>query len=260
MRRRVKVLLGLAIVLMITVPVVLVVFNMLMSVGEGEPFSLDDAPQYIIDAQEELKDKLENETLTWDDMATFVEFSQYLADNSPEIQEMVEGWNVIVLFEMGDTDYLWFLVGDGSLDVYFGSDPPQESGIQIQLSFETFIDIMKQDETPLSAYQKGTLQFQGPFGQVLTIAQITGIVSATIMGTHSPSAGGPEFSITVNERDKYLEGGLTVFSCFEVTIVPEFLGQHHKSLVGPGSVYVLDQYGTIVAQLENSAHTVTEFI
>jgi hypothetical protein len=260
MRRRVKVLLALAILLLITIPVVYIVFNIILAPPDAEPFSLDDAPQYIRDSQEELKAKLEDETLSWDDMPQFVEFSQYLADNSPEIQELTESWDVTVLFEIGDTDYMWFFVVDGSIDIHIGTEPPQEYGIRVDLSFETFADIMRQDDTPLSAFQKGTLQFEGPFGQVLTIAQITGIVSATIMGTHSGSVGGPEFVITVNQRDKYLEGGLTVFSLFEVTIVPEFLGQHHMSQIGPGSVYIIDEYGTVVAQLESSAHTVTEFI
>ena len=260
MRRRVKVLIGLAIVLLITVPVVYLVFNILLAPPEAEPFNLDDAPQYIRDAQEELKAKLEGETLSWDDMPQFVEFSQYLVDNSPEIQELTEGWDVTVLFEIGDSDYMWFFVEDGSIDIQIGTEPPQDYGIRVSLSLETFADILQQDETPLSAFQKGTLQFEGPFGQVLTIAQITGIVSATIMGTHSGSVGGPEFMVTVNQRNKYLKGGLTVFSLFEVTIVPEFLGQHHMSRIGPGSVYVVDEYGTVVAQLESSAHTVTEFI
>lgn len=260
MKRRVKVLLVLAIVLLITIPVVYVVFNVLLSPGESEPFSLDNAPQYIRDAQEDLKEKLESEILAWEDMPEFVEFSQYLADNSPEIQELTEGWDVTVLFQIGDTNNMWFFIEDGSIDIHIGTEPPQDYGILVDLSFETFADIMRQDETPLSAFQQGTLQFEGPFGQVLTIAQITGIVSATIMGIHSGSVGGPEFLVTVNQRDKYLEGGLTVFSLFEVTIVPEFLGQHHMSQIGPGSVYVLDEYGTVVAQLENSAHTVTEFI
>ncbi|MHA2209155.1 MAG: SCP2 sterol-binding domain-containing protein, partial [Candidatus Thorarchaeota archaeon] len=260
MRRRVKVLLVLAIVLLITIPVVYVIFNVLLAPPDAEPFSLDNAPEYIRDAQEDLKEKLESEILTWEDMPEFVEFSQYLADNSPEIQELTGDWDVTVLFQIGDTDYMWFIVEDGSIDIHIGTEPPQDYGIRVDLSFETFADIMRQDETPLSAFQQGTLQFEGPFGQVLTIAQITGIVSATIMGTHSGSVGGPEFLVTVNQRGKYLEGGLTVFSLFEVTIVPEFLGQHHMSQIGPGSVYVLDEYGTVVAQLENSAHTVTEFI
>ncbi|MFW9886862.1 MAG: aryl-sulfate sulfotransferase [Candidatus Thorarchaeota archaeon] len=261
MRRRAKVLTGLAVVLLITIPVVYFVFNILLAPPEAEPFNLDNAPQYIRDAQQELKAKLQGETLSWNDMPQFVEFSQYLADNSPEIQELTEGWDVTVLFEIGDSDYMWFFVEDGSIDIHIGAEPPQDYGIRVSLSFETFADILQQDETPLSAFQKGTLRFEGPFGQVLTIAQITGIVSATIMGTHSGSVGGgPEFVVTVNQRDKYLEGGLTVFSLFEVTIVPEFLGQHHMSQIGPGSVYILDDYGTVVAQLESSAHTVTQFI
>ena len=113
MRRRVKVLLVLVIVLLITIPVVYVVFNVLLAPGESEPFSLDDAPQYIRDAQEDLKEKLESEILAWEDMPEFIEFSQYLADNSPEIQELTEGWDVTVLFEIGDTDNMWFIVDDG---------------------------------------------------------------------------------------------------------------------------------------------------
>ena len=261
MRRRTKVGLVIVIIGIILIPLAFILYNILNPGGAVEPFNLDDAPNHIIEAKKELKGKLENETLTWDDMHTFVMFSQYMADNCPDILELIKNWDETVLFDFGTTDYMWFFIGSDSVDIKLGTDPPQEYGILIELSFQTFIEIMRQDETPLSSFQKGTLTFDGPFDDVLVIARITEIVSATIMDTNiPPPLTEVEYIITADQSDLYIEDSLTLFPYIQVTVNPEFIGQHHKSTVGLGSVVIVDNYGRTVAELEGSSHTVHKFI
>ncbi|MFX0062301.1 MAG: aryl-sulfate sulfotransferase [Candidatus Hermodarchaeota archaeon] len=264
MRKSVKVLLVIGVVLIIiATPIILIVSDIIMKMGQpAQPFSLDDAPEYIIELKKELKEKFGNETFSWDDMPKFVNFSQYLADNSPQVQELIKGWEQIVLFDFenapGD---MWFLIGDDSMTIEFGADPPQDYGVLIDLSFETFIDIMKQDETPLSTFQKGTLNYEGPFNEVMSVAQISNIASATVMDTNIPTITHvSEFNTTVDRNELYIEGGLTLFPLMEININPDHIGEPHMSSPGVGSAIIIDNAGKIIAQLEGSSHSVHKFI
>ncbi|MFX0087906.1 MAG: aryl-sulfate sulfotransferase, partial [Candidatus Hodarchaeota archaeon] len=212
----------------------------------------------------ELKDKLENETFSWDDMQNFIIFSTYVGENSPEIQNLITGWEQTVLFDIkNSSNDMWWFIGNNMFEVEIGTNPPQEYGILIELSsFQTLIEIVKQDETSLSAFQKGKLRYEGPFNEVLKVSQITAIVSATLMDTvyTPPQANEFNFQITVDQKDLYIEEGLTLFPCIEITINPDHIGEHHRSSVGLGSAIIIDHNGNIIAELEDTGHTVHEFI
>ena len=228
---------------------------------EADPFSLDDAPDHIIELKTELKDKFHNETFTWEDMPTYIEFCQWLADNSPDILDLVKDWDQNVLFNFNNASGdMWFIIEDNSLTIEYGSVYPEDYGIMIDLSFETFIDIMKQDETPLSANLGGRLHYQGPFPEVLKVSKIATTAAATIMDTNIPVRGEADFNITVDDSNLYIQGGLTLFPLMEVTINPDHLGEHHKSTPGLSSLVIVDDRGEIVAELEDTAHSVHEFI
>ncbi|MFX0091158.1 MAG: aryl-sulfate sulfotransferase [Candidatus Hodarchaeota archaeon] len=264
MQKSTKILLiaGILIITVVLAVFILAIVSNIMQLGqEQKPFSLDDAPAHIVEIKKDLKEKLEDETFSWDDMANFVILCQYLADNSPDILEMIKGWEQIVLFNITDSvNNMWFLIGNNSAIIEIGTNSPQNYGVLIELSFKTIVDIMRQSETSLSAFQKGDLRYEGPFNDVLKVAQITGIASATLMDTDIPTATEADFQITVDQRDFYIEGGLTIFPLIEVTIKPDYIGQHHMASPGLGSVVIVDHNGVIVTRLENSAHTVHRFI
>lgn len=235
-----------------------------MKMGQkAEPFNLDEAPEHIIVMKTDLKEKLENGTFSLDDdRQRFLTFSQWMAENCPDILDLVDDWEQIVLFEIENSTYdMWWIIDSDSATVEIGTNPPQDYGILIELNFKTFTDILKQVETPLSAFLKGDLRYEGPFNEVLKVAEITLIVSATVMDTYTPTIfGGPTFEITIDKSDLYLEGGLTLFPCIEVTINPDHIGEQHKSFVGSGSVIIVNHNGKIVAKLEDSAHSVHKFM
>jgi hypothetical protein len=260
MRTRVKAAIAIVIILAITIPTIFIVMN-LLGPQEQEPFNLDNAPKYIKESKSELKGKLLSDNFTLDDIPKFVTLMQYIADNSPEVHDLVVDWNAVILIDLGEPEYLWFIVADDSLSIFFGDDPPTDYTIDVSLNLDTFILIMTQEESPLSAWQAGLLNFDGPFNEVLTFSQIVNIASATMMDLPpSIDTTGPNISISVDHPDSYIEGGMTLVPLIDITIVPDRIGEHHASIVGPGRVVILDRFGSIVAERDQSSHTVHKFL
>ena len=229
----------------------------------AQPFNLENAPEYVITSKIALKGKLENDTFTLEeDRHQFLNFSQWMADNSPDILNLLKDWGQIVLFKIENSTYdMWWIIEDNAAIVEVGTNPPQVFGLLIRLDFQTFKDILKQVETPLSAFIKGSLTFDGAFNEALKVAQVTAVVSATIMDTFVPTAvSGPTFEITTNNEELYIEEGLTLFPCINVTINPDHVGEQHRSQIGSGTVFVINHRGEIIAQRGNSAHSVHKFI
>ncbi len=261
MERRKKILVVVVVLTIILIPTLLVVTNILSQLGgKGTPWSLDDAPQNIIDAKLDLKEKLTDYSFTWDDMSTFIVFAQYLADNAPDILEHAENWDSTVIFDFGLTEYLWFIVIDDSVLIAEGDNPPSNPSITITFDLDTFIAIMREDKTALTAYQAGELSFVGPFNDVLVVAQVAATISATIMDTYTPPTDIDREFIITNYQANLYAGGLTLFPMVEIEVDPLRIGEHHASFVGLGSVIILDYNGNIVAQLEESSHTVHKFM
>ena len=225
------------------------------------PFNLENAPPEIIDIKEDLYPKLVDGTFDWEDMADFVDFSQYVADNSPIVLELVKDWDDIVWFDVSDEDDMWFFIEDDSLTVEIGPNPPENYGIVIRLDFEVMVRIIKQDITPQKAFQQGILFFDGKFNDVLKVNQIVETAAATLMGTYTPPIEiSGNFVITSDERSLYTENGLTLLPYIQVNLKEGQYGEPHVSTPSNGKVLIVDNSGKIVYELEDSAHTVHKFI
>ena len=264
MRKSVKILIIVSVIIIIlSVPTLFILSNILKMGERAQPFNLENAPEYVITSKITLKEKLENDTFTLEeDRHQFLNFSQWMADNSPDILNLLKDWDQTVLFEIENSSYdMWWIIKDNAAIVEVGTNPPQEFGLLIRLDFQTFKDILKQVETPLSAFIKGSLTFDGSFNEALKVAQVTAVVSATIMDTFVPtSVSGPTFEITTDKEELYIEEGLTLIPCINVTLNPDHIGEEHRSQIGSGTVYVVNAHGEIIAHLGNSAHSVHKFI
>ena len=226
-----------------------------------EALDLENAPAEIREIRDDLYPKLIDDTFTWDDMPDFVIFSQYIADNSPVVLDLVDDWDQIVWFNVSDEDDMWFFIEDDSLTVEIGSDPPENYGIVIRLDFELMKSIMRQDITPQKAFQRGQLTFDGPFNEVLQVNQIVEIAAATIMGTYTkPVEISGNFVISTDERSLYTENGLTLLPYIQVNLKEGQYGEPHVSTPSSGKVLIVNNLGEIVYELEDSAHTVHKFI
>lgn len=264
MRKSVKILLIISVVIVIlSIPTLFILSNIMKMGEKPPPFNLDNAPEHVIVARNDLKDKLETHTFSWEeDRLKFLNFSQWMAENCPDILNLVKGWEQRVLFDIENSTYdMWWIISSDSAIIEVSTNPPENFDLTIKLSFKTFTDILRQDETPLSAFLNGDLTYEGPFDNALKVAQITLVVSATVMDTYTPMIfGGPTIEITSNNEDLYIEKGLTLFPCINVTINPDHIGEQHKSQIGSGTVYIVNHDGEIIAQLGNSGHSVHEFI
>jgi hypothetical protein len=253
MRKRTKGLIVVAIILAITVPTVFYILNILYP-PPPEPFDLNDAPAEIIKIKEDLKPKLSEGTFSWNDIEDFITISQYIADNSPQIEELIHDWDRVVVFDVMDSGYLWFISLDETLTIETGPTPPAESDVRITLTLETIILILTQQETAVSSFQKGNLDYSGPLGDALKVDRITQVLASTLMDTSIDFIESSlEFNITHDQPALY-DQGLTLMPCTEVII------NNGSSTFGVGHLVVLDHAGRVIAQLDNTVHWVHKFI
>ncbi|MBD3157852.1 MAG: hypothetical protein GF309_03595 [Candidatus Lokiarchaeota archaeon] len=253
MRRRNKAILALGIILIITIPTVLFIMNILTP-REPEPFSLDDAPQEILDIQSSLQQKLESGTFSWSDIPDYNTFCQYVADNSPAVQDAIEGKDLTAVFEVGDEGYIIYEMGGGDLDIDSSQSSPSEPDVRIMLSFDLLVSLIKLERTAVGAFQGGDLDFEGPLGEALNINDINSIFNATLMGESIDDTDEiVEFQMSANRSSLYTPG-LTLFPCVEINM------RNGSPLMGRGYLFVVDHNGEIVAELENTHHSVHKFI
>ncbi len=225
------------------------------------PFNLDNAPVEIIDIKVDLFSKLENNSFIWENMDDFVIFSQYVADHSPVILELVKDWDDVVWFNVSDEEDMWFIIENDSLTVEIGPSPPDNYNIVISLNFTTMVRIIKQEITPRKAFQRGSLSFDGKFGDVLKVNQIVETAAATIMGTYvTPIEITDNFVISTDKRDLYWDTGLTLLPYIQIDLEPGQYGEPDLATPSQGKVLIVNSRGEIVYELENSAHTVHKFI
>ncbi|MFW9786930.1 MAG: aryl-sulfate sulfotransferase [Candidatus Thorarchaeota archaeon] len=253
MRRRTKGLVVVAIILVITIPTVFFIMNILYP-PPPEPFDLDDAPAEILLIRDDLKTKLTEGTFTWSDIPDFITISQYIANHSPLVKEKIQGWDKTTVFNVVGSGYIWFITQDGALTIFTGPTPPTEYDVQITLSLETIVQILTQEETAVSSFQKGNLDFTGPLGDAIKIDRLTQIIAATLMDTSIDIIETSlEFVITHDESELY-ERGLTLMPCVEMVI------DNGSSTFGVGHLVVYDHAGRVIAQLDDTLHWTHKFI
>lgn len=257
MRRRTKGLLAVVVIVVITVPSVLFILNGILNPPPPEPLNLDEAPAEIRALKADLKDKLSGGTFTWDDMVNFSTFSNYVAANQPEAQEITSDWTVTAVLEIIDTGYLWFIIENDTLELRAELVPPDNPTITMTVSFETMVDIFSTETTATAAFQRGEVDFDGPLGAAIKIDRLNTIFSYTIMDAKLYySSGIINFQLTEYQEGAYTPG-LTLFPCLEVVVTNT---SSINGALGVGKVLIIDDQGTVVAQLDDSMHSVHKFI
>jgi hypothetical protein len=182
MRRRSKALVVFGIILVITIPTAFFIMNLLYP-PPPEAFNLDDAPAEMLLIKDDMKSRLLAGTFAWDDMDDFLTLSQYIADNSPDFLDLINGWDRTTVFDITDLGYFWFVSADNSLTITKGPTPPTEFDVEIMVGLDTMISILTQEDTAISSYQKGNLDFTGPLGDAIKIDRLVQIIASTIMET-----------------------------------------------------------------------------
>lgn len=253
MNRRRKGLVALVILLLVTIPLAAFLVN-LLNPPPPEAFSLDDAPSEIIGIKIELKQKLETGTFSWEDVDKLLTLSQYIADHSPAVKELIQDWSKVVVFHITDEGYFWFITQNDEMTLQTGLSPPSESDIAASMNFDTLVRILKFEITAVRAFQDGDLDFTGPLGDAVRVNQLVSLFAATIMDT-SPvqSSGILEFMVTEDNPGSYIPG-LTLFPCTEAIITNDSVS------FGVGSVVIINSAGQLVARRAETQHWVHEFI
>ncbi|TFG32890.1 hypothetical protein EU527_09155 [Candidatus Thorarchaeota archaeon] len=253
MQPRKKVLIVIGILLLISIPTLFFIMN-LLNPPPPKPFDLADAPVEIQLIKQDLKEKLEDDTLSWDDINDFIILSQYIADNSPDVADLVEGWEKTAVIDVTDAGYLWFIVENNIVIIETGSTPPSSSDVTITMKFEIFSKILANDETAISSFQKGDLDFTGALNDALKIGRLARIFAVTIMDGDMDIIPSTINLIITEDNPELYEKGLTLMPCTEMIV------DNGTSTFGVGHVIIYDHDGNIKAQLDDSLHWVHKFI
>ena len=257
MRRRTKGLLTVIVIVVIAVPSVLFILNGILNPPPPEPLNLNDAPAEIRALKADLKAKLSSGTFTWDDMENFSIFSNYVAANHAEAQEITTDWSVTAVLEIIDTGYLWFIIENDILDLQARLVLPENPEITMIVSFETVVEIFSCRTTAVSAFQRGEVDYDGPLEAAIKIDRLNTIFSYTIMDEKLYySSGIINFKLTEFQEGAYTPG-LTLFPCLEVVVTNT---SSTNGALGSGKVLIVDDQGKLVAQLDDSIHSVHKFI
>lgn len=257
MRRRNKGILALLVILSITIPSVMFILNSILHPPPPEPLNLDEAPSEIRSLKDDLKNALSDSTFSWGDMDDFCTFAEYVAANQPEAQDITNDWTITAALEIIDTGYLWFIVEDDALDLEASSVAPDSPDVTISLSFETLVEVFSCETTAAAAFQRGEVDFDGPLDVALKIDRLNTIFSSTIMDAKLYySSGLFELKQTQSIPEAHTPG-LTLFPCMEIIIANE-TGQ--GGVMKQGKVLIVDDSGEIVAQLDDSMHSIHKFI
>ena len=257
MRRRTKGLLAILVIVAITVPTVLYILNGIINPPPPEALNLDEAPAEIRTLKEDLKEKLSEDTFTWDDMENFTIFANYVAAHHPEALEITKDWEIVAALDVIDTGYLWFTVENDALNLTVRSVAPEQPDVTITFSFDTLKEVFSTQTTAASAFQRGDVDFDGTLGIALKIDRLNTIFSYTIMDEKLYySSGIIDFVITEDIEGSYTPG-YTLFPCMEIIITNE---SAQTGSMGAGKFLIVDDQGKIVNQLDDSQHSVHKFI
>ncbi|MHA1199872.1 MAG: aryl-sulfate sulfotransferase [Candidatus Heimdallarchaeaceae archaeon] len=228
----------------------------------AKPFDLSDAPQYILDIKDDLSQKLIDDTFIWADMVDFVNFAQYVADNSPDVLDEIRGWEQTTWFNITDAGHLWLIVGNDSIIFEIVPVPLATYGISLELNFDVVKEILREDISTQQAFQTGKLSFEGNLDEVLKVSWLVETAAATIMGTYtSPYEVSDNFKIRFDNTDLYNSEGLTVMPYVTIALNPDLIGQVHGGVPLTSDVIIVNSRGEIVYRLgENTLNTVQKFL
>jgi hypothetical protein len=217
-------------------------------------FSLIDAPQEIIDIQQELSEKARNGSLSMDDMPQFIIFAEYVGNNAPEILNKIQGLDQQVLFRISDGEDLLIDIFNNELHLYSG-EFSEYFEIIVTMDSATLLGILKQEFTAQTAYLKGWVQVKGSISTLQLVLSAFRIIIVTMLQGSSEILHidiTKAFSITSFSSTKTIPGGLTIFPCAQVIVNQSSpIGAQLSEIIIP----IVDYNGKIINSRTNSPQT-----
>ncbi|MHA1698645.1 MAG: SCP2 sterol-binding domain-containing protein [Promethearchaeota archaeon] len=124
--------------------------------------------------RDELAEKIENGELTIDDIVDFFKVLAEVASESEEIQDEVEGWDRVLVFDVEDGPKVTLTVKDGKFACQEGA--AENPDITLTMNADVAIGVLSGETDATSAYMAGDLKVTGPLPDAIKFRTITELI------------------------------------------------------------------------------------
>lgn len=120
--------------------------------------------------KEELAKKLDDGELTIDDTMDFFTVLAEIANESEDIQDEIDGWDRVLVFNIEGVKKITLKVQDGKVEVSEGA--ADESDITLTMNADTAVGVLSGEVDATSAYMAGDLKVEGPLPDAIKFRTI----------------------------------------------------------------------------------------
>ena len=124
--------------------------------------------------KESLKAKFENGEFADTDLPSFFDVFSHLGNEIEDIQDVVNGWNSVVEFELADAGSFWIQIRDGKFSNGTGNNP--EASLRLSLSAATAAQIFVGEKDAESLLNSGELRITGDLEDATRFHEILELV------------------------------------------------------------------------------------
>lgn len=124
--------------------------------------------------KEELAEKIENGDLSIDDVGAFFTVLAEIANESEEIQDEVEGWDRVLLFNVENGPKVTMTVKEGKFTSQDGEIGTPD--ITLSMVSDVAVGVLSGETDATSAYMAGDLKVQGPLPDAIKFRTLTELV------------------------------------------------------------------------------------
>jgi hypothetical protein len=127
-----------------------------------------------VQLRETLKAKFNNGEFAAEDLPSFFDVFSYLGNENDDIQDVAQGWNRIVEFELVGVGLFWIQIQDGKFTNGSGSNPDANLRLKMDATTATKIFIGEKDaEAVLNA---GELKIIGDLPDAIRVYELLELV------------------------------------------------------------------------------------
>ncbi|MHA1794024.1 MAG: SCP2 sterol-binding domain-containing protein [Promethearchaeota archaeon] len=117
--------------------------------------------------KEELAQILDNGELTIDHVLDFFKVLAEIANESEDIQDEIEGWDRVLLFDVENGPKVTMIVKEGKFEIKDGADGSPD--ITLSMNADVAIGVLSGETDATSAYMAGDLKVTGPLPDAIII-------------------------------------------------------------------------------------------
>ncbi|MBN2151451.1 MAG: SCP2 sterol-binding domain-containing protein [Candidatus Lokiarchaeota archaeon] len=122
----------------------------------------------------ELRDKIEKDTITVDDIPKYLTVIKEVAKESEEIQDEIDGWVKSVQFKVKDKLDAWISFDNGEVEVKTGLK--ENADVTLEMDEETAVGLFSGKVDGASAYMAGRLKVNGPLPDAIKFNMVSQII------------------------------------------------------------------------------------